>query len=134
MARRPPSTAYQGPRLGGGILSVSHICRLQHSPGKGFRRNRTTDGGGGWRRAAGPRSTALQFPVESLREALPPGGVSVSGAGRGVSSARLSPAPGDLEGAGGSAWRRSGATASALLTSMLGLKPGSWGWLSEGKF
>uniref|UniRef100_A0A0A8Y0H9 Uncharacterized protein n=1 Tax=Arundo donax TaxID=35708 RepID=A0A0A8Y0H9_ARUDO len=24
------------------------------------------------------------------------------------------------------------ATASALLTSMLGLKPGSWGWLSEG--
>ncbi|KAM0868940.1 hypothetical protein ACQ4PT_040995 [Festuca glaucescens] len=25
------------------------------------------------------------------------------------------------------------ATASALLTSMLGLKPGSWGWLSEGK-
>jgi hypothetical protein len=38
-----------------------------------------------------------------------------------------------LGGVQGSLMPMHSATASALLTSMLGLKPGSWGWLSEGK-
>ncbi|CAO2171379.1 unnamed protein product, partial [Urochloa humidicola] len=37
-----------------------------------------------------------------------------------------------LGGVQGSLMPMHSATASALLTSMLGLKPGSWGWLSEG--
>ncbi|KAL6845125.1 hypothetical protein ACP4OV_024620 [Aristida adscensionis] len=36
-----------------------------------------------------------------------------------------------LGGVQGSLMPMHSATASALLTSMLGLKPGSWGWLSE---
>ncbi|GJM93204.1 hypothetical protein PR202_ga09746 [Eleusine coracana subsp. coracana] len=38
-----------------------------------------------------------------------------------------------LGGVQGSLMPMHSATASALLTSMLGIKPGSWGWLSEGK-
>ncbi|XP_062186044.1 protein NUCLEAR FUSION DEFECTIVE 6, mitochondrial-like [Phragmites australis] len=37
-----------------------------------------------------------------------------------------------LGGVQGSLMPMHSATASALLTSMLGLNPGSWGWLSEG--
>ncbi|XP_047060987.1 protein NUCLEAR FUSION DEFECTIVE 6, mitochondrial-like [Lolium rigidum] len=96
-----------------------------------------TAAGGARRALAGLRSASpstLSRAISRPAVAQSPGAAAASALPRAASRRRLAISRVPVAALGGvqGLMPLHSATASALLTSMLGLKPGSWGWLSEG--
>ncbi|KAG0539316.1 hypothetical protein BDA96_03G312700 [Sorghum bicolor] len=116
----------------------SQICK---EPNKGFRGQRTPSmaatAGGARRALAALRSGSQSTISATLSRQAAARSPELAAASLPRASRRrlaISRVPvAALGGVQGSLMPMHNATASALLTSMLGLKPGSWGWLSEGK-